>query len=77
MSACLSWLIGQEQAEELRQGRHLQDGTWHRVPRAASPRAVGLSLAFPGLVETPLLPPAREEGRNQAVRGAVFGFLSL
>lgn len=42
-----------------------------------APRAVAERLAFPGLDEMPLLLSAREQDRNQAVHGAVFGFLPL
>lgn len=47
------------------------------TPELPALGAVGERLAFLGLVETPLLPHARERGRNQAVRGAMFGFLPL
>lgn len=47
------------------------------TPEPLSPGAEGARLAFPGLVEMPLLLYAREQGRNQAVHGAVWIFVPL
>lgn len=69
MSECLRWLMEQEQAaalihqpwDRLHSWVSLLPGQapagWHlaKGPRAACPRAVDVRLAFPGLVEVPLL----------------------